>query len=81
MLGVILIRSFALSRNIYLLGGFPVHQVIARRKKSSYLPLILKEGKEENFMRVDRVFEISILFKNSDFEHPYFLNGKNIFIF
>lgn len=29
----------------------------------------------------NRVFEISVLFKDSDFKHPHFLNGKNTFIF
>lgn len=72
MLGIILSRSFAFSRNFYLLGGFPVHQVIGRRKRSSHLSFTLKEGKEENLMRVDTVFAISLSFKDSDFKHPHF---------
>ena len=82
MLGIILIRSFAFSRNFCLLAGFPAYQIIAKRKKSSYLPVNLKEGKDENLMRADTVFEISLLFKDSDFKYSrFFLNGKNTFIF
>lgn len=50
MLGIILSRSFASSRNFYLLGRFPVHQIIGSRKRSSYLSLTLKEGKEETYV-------------------------------